>query len=138
MGPLSRAERVVGFVFLAACAGWVLGDLLRPLVQPFAAAFGRAWLWDGFRFQSKHYEAWVAMAAGLSLLAFRRLSLRGVVHLPWSTILLLGGSFAMAAGIDGSGLSLWMERKLSVLAGLPPFSQMLLATTAVGIIFSKA
>jgi sodium-dependent dicarboxylate transporter 2/3/5 len=118
MGPLRGGEKAVAVIFGAAALLWILGDVLRPIVAPRVPAF-----WEGFRFQAKHYEAWVAMGAALALLATRVLPVRGLTRLHFGALILLGGSFAMAAGIDGSGLSRWMARHLEPIARIPLFLQ---------------
>ncbi|XP_059911892.1 solute carrier family 13 member 2 [Gadus macrocephalus] len=47
-----------------------------------------------------------------------------VVHerMPWNIILLLGGGFALAAGSEVSGLSLWLGESLAPLKSIPPFA----------------
>src|SRR5205085_1080554 len=67
----------------------------------------------------KHAEAAVAMLAAVALASLGLLPLRALRRIPYSTLLLLGGSFAMAAGIDGSGLSKWIATELAGLASLP-------------------
>ena len=65
------------------------------------------------------------------LFAARRLSVQSLRKVPWDTLILLGGSFALAAGIEGSGLSQWMTLQLAGVAGLPPWLQ--IAGTAAAI-----
>ncbi|CAL8365371.1 unnamed protein product [Lota lota] len=47
-----------------------------------------------------------------------------VVHerMPWNIILLLGGGFALAAGSEKSGLSLWLGESLVPLRSIPAFA----------------
>ncbi|WNG44435.1 DASS family sodium-coupled anion symporter [Archangium minus] len=114
LGPLSGGERTVGAVFLVAAVLWILGDPLRGLLAPLvASALG------GFKLAGKHYEAAVAMLGALTLLALGRLSLSALRRVPWSTLLLLGGGFALAAGIEASGLAAWLTSRLSGLESLP-------------------
>ncbi|XP_074528665.1 solute carrier family 13 member 2 [Halichoeres trimaculatus] len=51
-----------------------------------------------------------------------------VVHerMPWNIILLLGGGFALAAGSEKSGLSLWLGESLTPLQKIPPYAISLL------------
>ena len=125
LGPMTANERKVAVVFLSAAVLWMAGDLLRPLLAPHVPV-----LWPGFKFQAKHYEAWVAMAAALVLYAWRGLPVAAMKRVPVSTLLLIGGSFAMAAGIEGSGLSLWMARGIGGLSALPLIAQIGAASLA--------
>lgn len=120
MGPMSRGEKKVGLVFIAAAVLWMAADLVVPKAAPV--------FWSGFK--PKHYEAGVAMAAGIALMLLRTVSLKAFLRIPWGTLVLLGGSFAMAEGVTASGLSDWMQLKLAALAELPLFWQIALATLA--------
>ncbi len=125
MGPLSRDEKKVLGVFLAAAVLWMSGSFVTRNVAPHVPAF-----WTGFRFGSKHVEAAVAMGAGLALLALRALSFRKLLKIPWDTLLLLGGGFALAEGIEGGGLKEGMAGWLRAAGGLSPFWQIGLAALA--------
>ncbi|MCC6522785.1 MAG: DASS family sodium-coupled anion symporter [Polyangiaceae bacterium] len=125
LGPLIGRERRVAMVFAGAALLWMAGDPLRKLLAPeLAGAFG------GFKLQPKHYEATVALLAVFALGAQRALPWAAVRRIPWSTLVLLGGSFAMAAGIEASGLSKWLAGELGGLTSLPLAAQVALATAA--------
>ncbi len=73
-------------------------------------------------------DAAVAMGVGTLLLfvpvpgrpTHRALSLRNAGRVPWGLLVLLGGGFAMAYGIQQSGLSNWVGGWLRDLDQLPP------------------
>jgi sodium-dependent dicarboxylate transporter 2/3/5 len=118
LGGLSAGERVVGAVFLTAAVLWIAGDPMRAWLAPrVAAAF------DRFKLLTNHYEAGVALLGAGLLLGLGRLSLAALRRVPWDTLLLLGGGFALAAGIEGSGLSSFLAGSLAGLEGLPPLAQ---------------
>jgi solute carrier family 13 (sodium-dependent dicarboxylate transporter), member 2/3/5 len=125
LGPMSAGERKVAAVFAIAAALWILGDPIKRVLAPLVADATGGW-----KLQGKHCEATIAMLAAFALLAMGALSLAAVRRLPWGTLLLLGGSFAMASGIEGSGLSRWMALQLGGLAELPLWQQVGLASAA--------
>lgn len=124
MGPMAPLEKRVAVVFAAAALLWILGDPLREALAPLVKSE------LGLTMKGKHYEAMVAMLAAGTLLVQRALTWQGIRRIPFGTLLLLGGSFAMAAGIEGGGLSQYMSAQLVGVATLPLFQQMLLASTA--------
>jgi sodium-dependent dicarboxylate transporter 2/3/5 len=125
LGRITSAERAVLAVFLVAAGFWIAS---HPLTAALSAR------WPAVR--SAHVEGGVAIAAALLLLATpapgrargRLLALGSLRRVPWETLLLLGGGFALAAGVQASGLSLWMAGQLAGVAGLPPLGQLLVAT----------
>jgi len=125
MGVMSGAECRVLATFCLAAFCWILGDVFRPLVTPWVPV-----LWKGFSYVGKHYEATVAMLAAGAVILMRCVSWRMLRALPWETLLLLGGSFAMAGGLEQSGFASWMAGELQALTALPWWLQVGLATSA--------
>ena len=52
-------------------------------------------------------------------------------RLPWGVIFILGGGFAMAAGVNSSGLADWIGTKLDFLVGMPIFIVVVICASVV-------
>ncbi len=109
LGAMSRGEKLVLAVFVSTALAWILR---RPVVQqivPFAS------------------DASIAIFAALVLFAIPLDSKNGkfaleweeAQRLPWGVLLLFGGGFALAAGMESSHLTEWISQRLLVLRGLP-------------------
>ena len=123
LGRLQRGERVVGAVFLAAAALWILG---KPITDALRAA-GLTGL------ATAQVEAGIAMLASLVLVLWRvgglpALAPASLRFIQWETLVLLGGGFSLAAAIEASGLSHWMGAQLAALAGSAPLVQITAAS----------
>jgi sodium-dependent dicarboxylate transporter 2/3/5 len=130
LGPMKHTEWIVLTIFLITAILWIAGKPLTTWLQP-QITFAKI--------TSAHVEGSISVLAAIVLLLLRTrgrqiLALRSLRTVPWETLLLLGGSFAMAAGIQQSGLSDWMAGQLGMVRTLPPFAQVLLASiTTVGL-----
>lgn len=130
LGPVKKEEWIVLSVFLATAALWIAGKMLTDFAQQ---------LDFGFKITSAHIEGSISLLAALVLLIWssrgrKILTGKSLKTVPWETLLLLGGSFALAAGIQKSGLSGWMGGQLIGVRNFEPFMQVLMASLAtVGI-----
>jgi solute carrier family 13 (sodium-dependent dicarboxylate transporter), member 2/3/5 len=123
LGPTKRGEWIVLIVFILTAVVWMAG---APISAELKAHFPKI--------KSSHIEGGAATLAALVLFITpigprRALELPTLKIQPWSSLLLLGGSFAMAEGIQQSGLSAWIAAELEQIATLHPFVQVLIAST---------
>ncbi len=126
LGPVRRQERIVLGVFLVTAGLWIAGKVLTEFLKARVP----------FELTSAHVEGGIAMLAALLLMLWRTqgrqvLGFRALAQVPWETLLLLGGGFAMAASIQKSGLSSWLGAQLLAIRDVPPFAQVLLSSVAV-------
>lgn len=128
LGRIQPAEWVVLAVFLATALLWIGG-------RPIAAALAR----HGLAISTAWVEAGAAGLASAVLMLARVggravLELRSLRGLQWRTLLLIGGGFAMAGAIEGSGLSTWLGQQIGGLRALAPAPQLaLICLVTVGL-----
>jgi sodium-dependent dicarboxylate transporter 2/3/5 len=132
LGAISRPEKIVAGAFLAAALLWIGSQPLASALAPRLAELPEL---ASFRLRSAHLEGAVAILAAVVLLFWphgkrRVLEPRALRTVPWETLLLLGGGFAMAAGIQESGLSAYLGEQLALIAELSPLGQIVLASLA--------
>jgi sodium-dependent dicarboxylate transporter 2/3/5 len=114
LGRMSRNERIVAWTFVGTAALWIGGQPLANLLA----------------LRSAQMDALTAMSAALVLWLARALDLQAVRRVPWSVLVLLSGSFAMADGIGASGLVDVLSRALAALRDWPTGLQFLAAAGA--------
>lgn len=122
LGKIQRGEWIVLVVFVAAALVWMSG---RPITTALRAA--------GLPATTALVEAGAALLASASLMLARVggravLEPRSLRTLQWKTLLLIGGGFAMAEAIEGSGLSSWLGTQLVALRSLAPTPQLVLVS----------
>jgi sodium-dependent dicarboxylate transporter 2/3/5 len=110
LGPMSREEKLVFVVFVAAALAWIS----RSLVDPFAAivtddsiiAIGAALIL--FLLPSRQEDGSLAFL----------LDWDTAVEIPWGVLLLFGGGLTIANGFEETGLAEWIGGLLSAFQGV--------------------
>ncbi|ANG65368.1 anion transporter [Marinobacterium aestuarii] len=103
LGPMSKAEKIVGGVFLAAALGWIFRSQLAAMTGlPIS-------------------DTTVALLAALALFAWPLSREKGefvldwsvAKDLPWGVLLLFGGGLALAGAFSSTGLAEWVGSSVS-------------------------
>jgi sodium-dependent dicarboxylate transporter 2/3/5 len=125
LGPMSREERAIALVFVATALAWTAS---QPLADGLQRAGAPPWL------RTAHVEGAIALAAALALKlmggARPLLPWRAVRGVPWHTLVLLGGSFGLAALVVDSQAGARLALLLGGMRDAPPFAALLLAALA--------
>lgn len=123
-GSLGPKELCTAIVFGCAALLWIVSDVLAQELH----------------FSGKHVEATVALVAAVVLIGTRSVSWARLRKLPFGTLVLMGGSFALAAGLTKSGLSGVLSQKLALMSALPGIVQIgiaALCTVALSAVTSN-
>lgn len=118
LGPVTRAERVVGIIFLATALAWIfrtpkdLGSVVIPGITSIAP-----WVQDST----------IAMAAALLLFSIPLDLRKGEFILDWNAgrriawgvLILFGGGLSLARAMEQSGLAAWIGSFVTVLQSVP-------------------
>ena len=126
LGPVSTAEKRVAIVFSLLVIGWITRLPLERLT-------GLEGLSD----------AGIAMLAAMAAFIIPSGSKPGPLmrwedtsRLPWGVLILFGGGLALAAGMTGSGLTLWLGQQLAPLGSMH-LAVLIVAVTVVVIFLTE-
>ncbi len=117
LGPMSKGERTVLGVFVAAAFCWIVPGLLAS-IGDIGERFGWLELFD---------DTVIAIAAGVLLFILPgdkdgRMTLEwedAEEGLPWGVLLLFGGGLSLAAAVASTGLDEWFGQQVTGLGALP-------------------
>ncbi len=132
LGPLKRDEKFVGWVLGLTALAWMTRQGIKG--DSFTLPG-----WSSLLPYPGIDDGTVAIFASLMLflIPVRQgqpvLGKEAIGKLPWDILILLGGGFALAMGMQGSGLSLWIGEQLSFLSAIP--LPLMLLSIAMVIIF---
>lgn len=135
LGRASRDEWLAGCVFALVALLWMTGDslkhgedvlfkgwrdraeALKQVSDAAVAVFGAALLFllPAQRHPGRQSDAYSVHGEGRTLMSWSFAEQR----VPWGVLLLIGGGFALAAGVDASGLSNVIGEAMAGLGSLP-------------------
>ncbi|HEB63862.1 MAG TPA: SLC13/DASS family transporter [Gammaproteobacteria bacterium] len=118
LGPLQRDEKFVGWVLGLTALAWMTRQGIKGddfSIPGWSSLLPYPGVDDG--------TVAIFSALLLFLIPIRHgqpvLGKDAIGKLPWDILVLLGGGFALAMGMQGSGLSLWIGEQLSFLSVVP-------------------
>ncbi len=118
LGPMRRDERFVAFVLCMTALAW----MTRQGIQGEGFSIPG---WSSLLPYPGVDDGTVAMIAALALFLVPIRDNRPILghdaigRLPWEILILLGGGFALAMGMESSELSQWVGQKLQFLSTVP-------------------
>jgi sodium-dependent dicarboxylate transporter 2/3/5 len=130
LGHMKEQEWSILLIFSMAASVWIFSEPITSSLKP---------MFLPFKLTGAHVEGSASLLAGILLLLWREqgrqvLEVKNLKGLPWGTLVLLGGSFAMANAIQSSGLSEYLGEQLAFISSMNGFLQVLLVSVAtVGI-----
>jgi len=124
LGPMRREERYVATVLTMTALLWMSREGI--VIENFTIPG-----WSSLLPYPGVDDGTVAMFGATLLFLLKSgegipiLNRESFKRLPWEIVLLLGGGFALASGMQQSGLSLWIGSQLGFLGGVPLVLMML-------------
>ena len=120
LGPLSRAELIVGGITALTAIAWVT----RPLIDDVLPGIS---------------DAGIAVGGALLLFVIPAgwrersplLDWDDAQRLPWGVLLLFGGGLSLADAIEETGLAAWIGEALGAVAAWPPLLVVLTVSTVI-------
>ncbi len=118
LGPMRREERFVAWVLGLTALAW----MTRKGIQGESFSIPG---WSSLLPYPGVDDGTVAIAGALALFLLPGRDGRPILdkaafgHLPWGILILLGGGFALATGMQQSGLSQWLGEQLHAFAAIP-------------------
>jgi len=122
LGKMSRGERLTLIFFCVTAALWIFR---KPINMGFVTIPG----WSGLFPEPKYiHDSTVAMLMALIMFATPVNLKKGeflldwnwAKRIPWNILILFGGGFALASGIQNTGLAQWIGENLNFLSKVPP------------------
>ncbi|MCF8379315.1 MAG: SLC13 family permease [Bacteroidales bacterium] len=136
LGPMTRGERRVMYVFFLAVFGWVFREdfVFGNFVIPG---------WGTLTGLGEYvHDSTVAMFCAILLFMIpadkteRLMDWKVASQIPWGVAMIVGGGYAIAAGFKSTGLADWLGSQLAFISGYP-FFIVLLIVVAFILFFSE-